>query len=227
MQTEEKQIRKKNVSRALLDAFVIIPMKESGGFFRDIFITFKTMFIFLISPVRVLKKESLLVEDFRLSRTLFKFIFFALLIKIALDEVTGASSLTVIEQALNQFMFLVAYIVALFFSLFTAFVWSKINVLKEQHVLGSKMFIHILNFIILFSLILFMFQIELNAGVHYGIVFFIPLIVLLRVKKFFNNKFTLNFISSFIAAFLLSIYFFLMSVMLEAIWNMNIINTKS
>lgn len=217
----------KSMSKQLLEVFITDPIKDSGNFFKDVFNTFKILIKLFISPEKVLEDQNLNVEDFKHSRILFKFIFFALVIKIAFNEMSGISSLTVVEQITNQLLFLVIYLIGLFFSVFTAFVWGKINSLNEKQKIGTKLFISIFNIIIIFSLVVFILQIKIEPAINWIVIFSLTFIILLRVKKFFDNKTGKNIISGFIVAFLLSVYFFIMFFMLDAVWNMNTNNANN
>lgn len=217
----------KNIYKHLLEVFITKPVKETGGFFKDIYLAIKSMVILLINPNKLLQNDDQNTENFHTSRTIFKFIFFALVVKIAFNEMSDNSSLTVIEQITYEVMFLGIYLIGLFYSVFIGFIWERINKNKEKHSEVNKLFISIFNVVILFQLVLYILGITLEAGVQFVIIIIIVLSVLFRVKKFFDNKALAHYISGFVGTLLLSFYFFIMSALFDAIWNMNTANVET
>lgn len=216
-----------NPYKELLQVFVVKPTKEVIDFFKNCCKAISTSIKLFFTPDKVISSELTTTDKYLYSKTLFKLIFFCLIFKIAFNELDNNSQLTVVEQWISEFIFLVVYIIGLFFSLLLGDVWRKINSITEHRNKVPILFVSIFNLLILFSFSIFLFKFEMHAVLQGFLIFIIPFAILLRVKKIFSNKSIKNFLSAFIFACLFGFYFFLVSVTIDTVWNRNTVNIEA
>lgn len=213
----------KTIWRDFFEVFIFNTIKGIISFFKTSFKAIVSVLFFIVYPNKVYKGERSEMSGLKISKAIFDFTFFAVILKVTIHELGGGST-----EAVNELVKQMAFLLIYFFGAYMAILLSRFWKLLAKNVdtdvkIIDKYFLYVYN-AFFFLMVIFIPFVDINNNELNAFLIFIFLIFVLAflyiniLRKIHKQSFIRYLISSVIISAIYNAYFWMAFMFVAVIW---------